>query len=43
MTPEKWESPETYGFEVRIPSTGNEFLAIRVDRRAKLCIIWPMA
>jgi glycogen operon protein len=43
MTPEKWESPETDGFEVRIPSTGNEFVAIRVDRRAKLCIIWPMA
>jgi glycogen operon protein len=39
MTPEKWESLETDGFEVHIPLTGNELLAIHVDRRAKLCTI----
>jgi len=39
MTPEKWESPETDGFEVHIPSTGNEFLVLRIDRSAMLCTI----
>jgi glycogen debranching enzyme len=37
MTPEKWQNADTDGFEVHIPTAGNEFLVIRVDRRARLC------
>jgi glycogen debranching enzyme len=37
MTPEKWLDSATDGFEVHIPASGNEYLAIRVDRRLRLC------
>jgi glycogen operon protein len=39
MTSDKWQNADTDGFEVHIPMVGDEFLAIRIDRRAKLCTV----
>jgi glycogen debranching enzyme len=37
MTPEKWQDPALEGFEVHIPTSSNEYLTIRMDRRLRLC------
>ncbi|HKU64196.1 MAG TPA: glycogen debranching protein GlgX [Rhizomicrobium sp.] len=39
MTPETWENPQTKGFEVHIPMNGGDILSIRVDRRARTCVL----
>lgn len=39
MTPEKWEDPESSGFEVHIPMQGEGTLSIRIDRQARQCIL----
>ncbi|HSS13108.1 MAG TPA: glycogen debranching protein GlgX [Rhizomicrobium sp.] len=39
MTAEKWENPQTTGFEVHIPMTGAEILSIRIDRDARQCLV----
>jgi glycogen operon protein len=39
MTQQIWENAETRGFEVRIPTVGDEFVAIRIDQRARLCMV----
>jgi glycogen operon protein len=39
MTTERWQSTVTDGFEVHISISDDQFLAIRVDRPAKVCTI----
>ena len=39
MTSEKWENPQTAGFEVHIPMTGAEVVSIRIDRDARQCVV----
>jgi glycogen debranching enzyme len=39
MTDEKWNGTEADGFEVQIPIRDEEFLAIRLDRRARSCTL----
>jgi len=39
MTAEKWNSADVEGFEVQIPTTDKEFLAIRLDRQARWCAL----
>jgi len=39
MTPEKWENPQTTGFEVHVPMSGTEILSIRIDRDARQCVV----
>jgi glycogen debranching enzyme len=40
LTADKWENESTSGFEVRIHSSGNRMLTIRIDRNSRQCIVY---
>jgi glycogen operon protein len=39
LTPEKWDSEKLAGFDVNIPGTSGDSVAIRIDRRVRLCTV----
>lgn len=41
MTPAKWEDELLEGFEVRIPLKNGSCLSLRLDRKARQCILHP--
>ena len=40
LTADKWENESAPGFEVRIHSSGNRMLTIRIDRNSRQCIVY---